>query len=167
MGSGGDRASPGECQPQAGWVQVGARGCCLSYLVGGHGHDPIQVFHQLLESGSLGGDGVPAIPHHHVPGRAEGRRGLSRSSPTPPPTGAEQHPGTAAGTRAGTRGQQIRYSVDSGLIPCVEGNSPPALPGAGKDTGLFWEEDVRGAKLVPALGSSWDSLLPRNNEGRC
>lgn len=39
----------------------------LSYLIGGHGHDPVQVLHQLLEGGALGGHGVPAVAHHHVP----------------------------------------------------------------------------------------------------
>lgn len=40
-----------------------------------HGEDPVQVFHQLLKGWPLRGDGVPALPHDHVP--AGGKRGPS------------------------------------------------------------------------------------------
>lgn len=36
-------------------------------LVGGHGQAAVQVLHQLFEGWSLGGNSVPAVPHHHVP----------------------------------------------------------------------------------------------------
>lgn len=41
----------------------------FSHLVGTEGEDAIQILHELLEGGSLGGDGVPAVFHHHVPER--------------------------------------------------------------------------------------------------
>lgn len=80
--------------------------CHLSYLVGGHGHDPVQVLHQLLEGGSLGRDGVPAIPHHHVPARAGGGRGSARGKRLGTPThGSRGAPGMCPRAQAGTHGQ--------------------------------------------------------------
>lgn len=38
------------------------------HLIGGQGKDAVQVLHQLFEGGSVGGDGVPTVFHHHVPG---------------------------------------------------------------------------------------------------
>lgn len=67
--------APDGIEHPMGSAQPRRRGA-FSYLVGGHGHDPVQVLHQLLEGGSLGWDGVPAIPHHHVPA-GRGRRGMS------------------------------------------------------------------------------------------
>lgn len=46
------------------------------HLVGGQGHNAVQVFHQLLEGGSLRGYRMPAIPHHHVPGTGLSSQGL-------------------------------------------------------------------------------------------
>lgn len=45
-----------------------------THLVGRHGQAAVQVLHQLLEGGSLGGDGVPAVPHHHVPAQVRERK---------------------------------------------------------------------------------------------
>ena len=40
-----------------------------SYLVGCECENSIQVFYQLLEGGSLWGYRMPAVSHHHIPGR--------------------------------------------------------------------------------------------------
>lgn len=43
------------------------RGRKPAHLVGRHGQTAIQILHQLFEGGSLRGDSIPAVPHHHVP----------------------------------------------------------------------------------------------------
>lgn len=43
------------------------RGRKPTHLVGRHGQTAIQILHQLFEGGSLRGNGIPAVPHHHVP----------------------------------------------------------------------------------------------------
>lgn len=48
-----------------------------THLVGVEGEDSVQILHQLLESGSMGWDSVPAVFHHHVPGKV--RRGVRLS----------------------------------------------------------------------------------------
>lgn len=90
--------------PFGAWVtmaQVPAQG--KPYLVGGQGHNSVQVFNQLLESRPLRGHRMPAVPHHHVPeagqrgqmGRTttEWARGLGEGwSGRPPPPNIELLP---------------------------------------------------------------------------
>ena len=76
--------SPGtmiNCTPDSHWggcISKAARGLPSkdpwlleggSYLVGCECENSIQVFYQLLEGGSLWGHRMPAISHHHIPGR--------------------------------------------------------------------------------------------------
>lgn len=65
-----------------------------THLVGAEGEDAIQILHELLEGGSLGGDGVPAVFHHHVPG-GEGLVWFGQSSAeTRNAMPAREHPST-------------------------------------------------------------------------
>lgn len=76
--------SPGtmiNCTPDSHWggcISKAARGLPSkdpwlleggSYLVGCECENSIQVFYQLLKGGSLWGHRMPAISHHHIPGR--------------------------------------------------------------------------------------------------
>lgn len=40
---------------------------CASHLVGCQSENAVQVLNQLFECGPVGGDGMPAVLHHHVP----------------------------------------------------------------------------------------------------
>lgn len=44
---------------------------CTSHLVGGQSENAVQVLDQLFECGPVGGDGMPAVLHHHVPEEEE------------------------------------------------------------------------------------------------
>lgn len=59
-----------------------------THLVGRHGQTAVQILHQLLEGGSLGGDGLPAVPHHHVPETEPGVSPRIRNPPGSDPPGA-------------------------------------------------------------------------------
>lgn len=60
-----------------------------THVGGRHREDAVQVLHQLLEGGPLGGRGVPALPHDHVP--AGGTQ--VRPRPVPAPAPPQQRPG--------------------------------------------------------------------------
>ncbi|TNN40508.1 hypothetical protein EYF80_049328 [Liparis tanakae] len=45
-----------------------------AHLVGVEGQDAVQVLDELLEGRPVGGDGVPAVFHHHVPEREKHKK---------------------------------------------------------------------------------------------
>lgn len=128
----------------------------FTYLISCESEDPIQVLHQLFESGSVRRHSMPAISHHHIAGRNTHLLGLIKI--THPP----HKPFHAQSVLPFTRKAVSTHSSAHGTlkIPLKSWPTLPALTGASYSClslaqclnhlfvgPILWPSNFKGIKL--------------------
>lgn len=138
-----------------------------THVGGRHREDAVQVLHQLLEGGPLGGRGVPALPHDHVP--AGGTQ--VRPRPVPAPAPPQQRPGPRTHRSCvQLAGLSMRWPSFSSLK-----SSSTGMPGYGEPPSVkishsrtpkdqLWGGPARQPALQPAAP---EQTLPRAGGWLC